>query len=214
MSAFILSQSLLAAAALVCGTAWAQVMLQPVDEGARDESFAAFRADLLDAVARKDKPFILSILSADIRNSFGGDGGTSEFRSTWNFDGDDSEFWAELEAVLRMGGAFRTRDEFSAPYVFAMWPETLDAFEFVAVIGTNVNVRSEPSITAPIVARLSHEVVRLAEGRPATTWLKVALADGTAGYVNERYLRSPIDYRASFVRNDDRWMLRFFAAGD
>jgi hypothetical protein len=56
--------------------------------------------------------------------------------------------------------------------------------------------------------------VRLASDRPPGDWLSVHLADGSTGYIDERYVRSPISYRAYFERMDGRWVLTMFIAGD
>jgi SH3-like domain-containing protein len=45
-------------------------------------------------------------------------------------------------------------------------------------------------------------------------WLQVALADGQRGFVADRYLRSPIDYRVAFEKQDGNWRMTFFLAGD
>ena len=46
------------------------------------------------------------------------------------------------------------------------------------------------------------------------SWRAVRLPDGRAGFVDRRYLRSPIDYRAAFARIDGRWQMTLFLAGD
>jgi hypothetical protein len=114
-----------------------------VDEAPSDPGFLAFRSSLLDAVASRDSAYILSIVSDRIRNSFGGDGGIDEFERFWQPDSQDSRFWTEFETALRLGGAFRCEDSFVAPYTTATWPNDLDGYAHAAVIGTNVNVRSE-----------------------------------------------------------------------
>jgi hypothetical protein len=42
----------------------------------------------------------------------------------------------------------------------------------------------------------------------------VRLPDGRAGFVDSRFVRSPIDYRAAFARIDGRWQMTLFLAGD
>ena len=49
--------------------------LSPWMRGPADPSFLAFRTRLLEAVKKKDAKFISSLLSPDILNSFGGNGG-------------------------------------------------------------------------------------------------------------------------------------------
>lgn len=191
-----------------------RVVFEPVDESAQDASFAAFRAELLDAIERRDGGYILSIVADDVRVSFGADNGIEAFREAWRLDDADSAFWSELETVLRLGGVFHGQERFVAPYVFANWPDAHDPFTHIAVTGDNVAARSAPSATAPVVARLGHEIVGLPEWNPTNGFHRIALADGTTAFAPERQLRSPIDYRASFVRGQGGWKLQFFIAGD
>ncbi len=191
-----------------------QIPLPSVDEAPNDPDFLAFRTSLLDAVASRDSAYILSIVSGGIRNSFRGDGGIDEFERDWQLDADDSRFWTEFGTVLRLGGAFQGENSFVAPYTTATWPNTLDGFEHAAVIAKNVNVRSEPSLTAPVISRMSYQTVGLTRVRPLGEWLPVRLANGGTGYINKSYVRSPNSYRAFFERRDGLWVLTIFIADD
>jgi hypothetical protein len=192
-----------------------QVPLPFVDEASNDPDFLAFRTRLLEAVASRDTAFILSLVSDGILNSLGGDGGIDEFIRHWQLDAEVSRFWTEFETLLRLGGAFMTDDRFLAPYTAATWQNTnLDGFDYSAVIGANVNVRSEPSLTAPVVSRMSYQTVREARSISSDEWVPVRLTDGGTAYINKRYVRSPISYRAMFERSNGRWELTAFLAGD
>ena len=107
-----------------------------------------------------------------------------------------------------------TQMAFHIPYVFANWPDAHDPFTHIAVTGVDVPAFAEPADTAPVVARLTHEIVALPAWNPANGFHQIALADGTTAFVSERQLRSPIDYRAGFVREQGEWMLEIFIAGD
>jgi hypothetical protein len=61
---------------------------------------------------------------------------------------------------------------------------------------------------------VSYQTVRLVRGWPPGDWLNVRLADGSTGYINVKYVRSPIGYRAIFERTDGRWVMTYFIAGD
>lgn len=185
-----------------------------VDEAANDAGFHAFRCRLLDAVARRDAAYVLSIVSADIRNSFGGGGGIEEFTARWRPGAGDSRFWDEFGTVLRLGGAFDGGDRFVAPYTFATWPDTLDAFGHAAVIGNNVNVREKPMLAAPVIAQMSYRTVPLAGSLSPGEWRHVRISEAITGYMHARYLRSPVDYRAFFERRGGEWKLTMFIAGD
>lgn len=188
--------------------------LLPVDEAARDPSFARFRAQLLDAVRRKDAGFVHRILAPDITNSFGGDGGIAEFRESWKADRPRSRLWSTLEEVLARGGAFMGDSMFAAPYVYSNWPGRYDAFEYGAIAGSSVRVRSRPSPGAPVMATLSYDIVRMINEPGSDDFRAIRLPDGRTGYVAERYVRSPIGYRAIFIKRNGRWLLKALVIGD
>lgn len=188
--------------------------LEPVDEAARDPSFARFRERLRRAVRERDTAFVVSILAEDVHLGFGGDHGIASFREMWKPGDPDSPFWAELGEVLRLGGAFQDDSTFVAPYVSARWPGEFDAFDYVALVGARVRVRAAPRPDAPVLAVLSHQILPTSSARAPDGWTGVRLADGGSGYVAERFVRSSIGYRAFFVRRDGRWVVEAFLAGD
>jgi hypothetical protein len=196
--------------------------LYPVDEAAKDPSFFTFRARLMQAVQRRDATFLLSILSPKIENSFGGDGGIEEFKTTWKPERAQSEVWIELAKALSLGGAFDKDGAFSAPYVFAKWPEdtSIDVFGSGAILGENVRVRAAPQITSSVMRNLSFDIVEVPDWQrnkargEKRDWIKVKLADGQSGYIAEEFIRSGIDYRAVFQKQDGRWLMSAFIAGD
>jgi Bacterial SH3 domain len=197
--------------------------VKPVDEAARDASFPAFRAKLLDAAKRRDAKYVLSIVDRNIKNSFGGDDGISEFKKMWKLESKNSKFWDEFVLVLSNGGTFYKEGRiktFQAPYTFTGFPEDLDAFTYHAIFGDNVNLRSKPEPTAPVVASLSRNVVKvdfensLKDKTDEYSWLKITTLGGKTGYVQAKYVRSPIDYRAIFEKRNGRWLLVTFIAGD
>ena len=100
----------------------AQRDFRPVDQAASQPDFLAFRTQLLDALARRDAQKVLSVVDADIRNSFGGHDGINEFEEIWTLDDPDAPFWATMTAVLRLGGTFSADHAFEAPCVFSAWP--------------------------------------------------------------------------------------------
>lgn len=189
--------------------------LPPVDEAVRQPGFFSFRAQLMKTVAARDTQALLSIVSPHVRSSFGGDDGIDEFRRSWALDSAGSRFWQEMAAVLALGGSFQGPHRFVAPYTYSEWPVTEDAFTHVAVIGSNVNVRAEPRLGAAVIGSASFETLRSLEpGGETGNWTHVMLPDGRAGYIANRYIRSPVDYRAIFEKEYGRWWLTVFVAGD
>jgi hypothetical protein len=130
-------------------------------------------------------------------------------------DNRDEDFWKEFGTILRLGGRFRTNDAFDAPYVFSAWPENLDSFECLAIVGTRVRLRESPRQDARIVTHLDFAIVRHTPGEVETPgWRGVQLADGRAGYVSSQYARSPVERRALFQFHNCRWWLMAYVAGD
>ena len=190
--------------------------LLPVDQAATQPDFFTFRAQLLTAVARHDAAALVAVVHPNIKCDFGGGEGKAFFEEYWKPSAPGSKVWAELAAVLALGGTFSTPDTFVAPYVFSRWPQGVDAFEHVAVVGDRVRIRTAPRPDAEAAAVSSFEILPVARpsGDTPEEWTAVALAGKKIGYVASRFVRSPIGYRAYFSREDGRWRMLMFIAGD
>ena len=213
---FILSLVILFAFINVSAQKERQVL--PVDEGVTDASFKAFRG-------KHDVKYIPGILDPAIKNSFGGDGGIEEFKEIWKINSPTSKLWDELLIVLTNGGSFSKGEGnnlFCAPYSFNNFPDDLDAFEYQMIFGSNVNLRAQPNLKAKNVLLLSYNVVKVDYKNSVSdknkegeyTWLKVETLGGRRGYVNAKFVRSPIDYRACFEKKNGKWKMTAFIAGD
>jgi hypothetical protein len=191
------------------------VQLLPVDEAAKRPEFFSFRTHLQQAIARRDTAALLAAVDPNVKNSFGGNDGIDEFTSMWKIGQADSEIWQELGTVLSMGGSFFDDRTFVAPYVFSKWPESLDSFEHVAVVGANVRVRSEPRVDAAPLDAVSFVILPVANDARVTddAWRAVKI-DSKVGFVSSRFARSPIDYRAIFSEQSGAWRMVTFVAGD
>jgi len=196
--------------------------VRPVDEGTKDKSFSTFRAKLIEAVKKRDKKYLLSVLDPNIKNNFGGDGGIEDFEEMWEIDSSKSKLWDELRVVLSNGGGFQDKNTFAAPYSFVFFPADLDAFEQQMIFGNNVNLRAKPDLSAKVISQLSYNIVKVdfensvSDGKPEPTysWLKVETLGGKKGFVGAEFVRSPIDYRAIFVKEKGKWKISAFVAGD
>jgi hypothetical protein len=205
--------------------------LLPVDDAPKDPSLLEFRTRLMDAARRQDLDYVLSVLAPHVVNSFGGDEGIEGFKRHWELDTGRTRVWSTLLEVLSMGGTLHVTPsaaeigaeaEFWAPYVYSRWPNEFDSFEYGAITGEKVKVRSRPSRRAPVVATLSYHIVKMSPDAVAdeeakdqtTSWVKIATPDGKDGYVSSRFLRSPIDYRIGFVKGNGKWLIKTFVAGD
>lgn len=185
-----------------------------VDDAADDPGFGAFRDSLRAIVARRDTAALLAVVAPGARLSFGDDpGGPEGFRRMW-FAGSPPgglPVWAALGRLLD-GGSVDEDGAVTIPAAAALWPDSLDAYEHVAVVGTGVPALRSASDTT-VVARLSRVYLPLAGPRDAAGW-SVRLPDGTPAYLPAAEAVSPIGYRATFWDEGNGWRLHSFLAGD
>jgi hypothetical protein len=211
---------LVLAGALFClpavGSAQSRMQLLPMDDAATRPEFFSFRAQLQEAIARHDVDAVMAVVHPNIKASFGGDDGIEAFRRMWRPTEPDSALWGTLAAVLALGGSFQGAETFVAPYTFSRWPEKFDSFEHVALVAADVRIREAPRADAAVVSTMSFAILPVARNATGTSdeWTAVQLAANRTGYVSSRLVRSPIGYRAFFTRENGRWMLAMFVAGD
>lgn len=62
---------------LACPSAWSQQQFLPVDQAPTQPDFFSFRAQLIATLARRDVPALLDVVHQNIKNSFGGNDGTT-----------------------------------------------------------------------------------------------------------------------------------------
>jgi hypothetical protein len=196
--------------------------LAPVDEGARDPSWVAFRDRLLRALREHDRDYVLGAVDAEFAGSFGGEArGVAAFERKWKLaaDGERSPFWTLLPEILSLGGSFTRPSLFCAPYVYTRFPDGLAAADYGAVIRSAAPLFAGPSADAQTVATLRYEIVQMdllpvPDRFTHPDWRVVQRANGERGYMRAADVRSPIDYRACFVKRDGAWKLSALLAGD
>jgi len=207
-----------------------RVQVIPKDEGEKDPSFKEFRDEFIAKLKEKDLDYLIAHLDPNIRVSFGDTMGIKGFKEYHglNEDFEDSKVWYELIEVLRLGGQFSGNDKkyFVAPYVYASFPQDIDAFQYSLITNSRVNIRKEPSSKAKILENISYEVVQHSylppEDKVKETingeeyyWEKIVTSKGNEGYVYGKYVRSSIDYRGFFSKDEKGlWKLDTFVAGD
>jgi len=202
-----------AASAPVCTPA--PNRLCPSDAGASDPSFEQFRKELRTAVEQKNEAELLKHIAPDVRTSFGGGGGIDDFRKSWKTGSADSELWPKLHTILDLGGSFTGEGDaksFWAPYVYANWPESIDAFENVAAVRAGVVLRASSSHDAAQVATVDWEILKVVSRSDA--WMRVKTSGGVEGWVSAVDVYSPIGYRAGFSKRTGEWKLEALVAGD
>ncbi len=196
----------------------------PVDEAKKDAGFFAFREKLIRTVKSRDVKSLLIVVDKNIKNGFGGEDGIANFKKNWKITSAKSELWDELLTALTHGGTFdkRLRNSFYAPYLFTTFPEDIDAFEYEAIFGNNVNLRAKSDANSSVVATLSYNIVKvdyqnsikISKNSEQYSWLKIETLGGKKGFVKPEFVRSSIAYRAGFEKLKGKWMLTFFLAGD
>ena len=195
--------------------------LEPVDEALRNASWARFRAQLLTALAKRDRVFVLGVLDPKIRNGSDAPSGIAEFRKQWELDADDGVFWRELPSALSVGSAWLDRGkqprELCAPYVLAKWPRDVDPSVYGAISTREAFVKAAPSWESPTIAMLSYHIVRVTDWEVADydpkfkqKWVRIRLLKEGTGFVPEEQIRSPVEHAACFIKTANGWRLTVF----
>lgn len=219
----ILFSSLICAQLSINTPAYAD-KLYPVDEGVQDPSFSNFREQLKAAIKRRDTKFILNRIAPDIAVGFGTcSAGVKCFQEKWQLNKPNSDFWQTLDELINLGGSFdntRGRKVFCAPYVSSKFPSIVNGEkiqgvpEYSVILGNDVNVRSRPSLNAPVVAQLSYDIVGISF-EPSDfnkNWVKITTPK--PGYVARKFIRHPNDYSAYFEIIKGKWVMIVLTAGD
>ena len=200
-----------------------EIKLPPVDEAAGDATWVRFKARLLDALAKRDQKFVISVVDGKIRNTSEKDG-IAEFRRLWEPHSAASPLWVELPKILFLGGAFVKRAkataEFCAPYVHYKWPDNAPADASGAVIAKEALMKTKPSATTETLLTLSYDLVKVLDWEIADEdktsgqkWVQIQTRAG-AGYVPEEQIRSPLEYRACFVKSGAGWRMTALEVGE
>jgi hypothetical protein len=195
--------------------------IEPVDEAARDLSWALFRAKLLTAIEKRDRKFVLSVLDPKVRNGSDAPVGVPEFRRQWEIDSDDGVFWRLLPSALSVGSAWFERPnkqrELCAPYVLAKWPRDVDPSVYGVITAKDAMVKAEPSWESGTIATLSYLIVRVTDWEVADAdpkfvqkWVRIRLLKEGTGFLPEEHIRSPIEHTACFARHGASWRLMVF----
>jgi hypothetical protein len=193
--------------------------LLPVDQA--DASFSAFRSEVLAALQRKDTAYLYRMLAPEIKIGFGGGDSIAGFKQLWQPSNSQSLVWDVLTRTLSMGGKL-TDSTFVFPYVYAFWPDSIDAFEHIAITGENVLAHEDADEQSPAVATLSRDIVAVEswqglgdKGVPTrASWAQIKLPSGSTAFVNGLSAYSPVSWRGFFQKRGGRWVLIIFVAGD
>ncbi len=187
-----------------------------VDQRGEDREFAAYFQSLQKAVQDRDVSALKQAMSPDIFLSFGGQQGYADLEEMWNLktNPQDSPIWDELEKALKFG-AKKDGEYFRAPAVEL--PANTDEYRARAIVGSNVNVRSAPTLDGKVIEQVSNLLVRMPKelmkyDQPG--WKAVILPSGEPGFVSGAYVVDPIGYRAVFGKENGKWTMITWVAGD
>ena len=195
--------------------------LVPVDQGAEDASFVAFRSRLLTAAAARDTAAVLRAFAPEATISFGGAAGPQGVRERWlqGRSRRNPDLWTALVRTLSMGSTAES-GIVTAPYLFLGFPENLDPFSHVVVVGEEVRVRNAPTLAGGVLTSLTHTIVPTAyDGADRTeadgyTWVPIRLENGERGWVADTFVWSPVGLRIGFEKRGSTWQVLYFVEGD
>jgi hypothetical protein len=202
------------------------------DQTGSNPSFAQFRTRLQQAVRDRDAAYLKGILpSGGI--SIGNSRPTSI--NQLNLGDRNARLWKVLDYTLAHScgqSSVPNGREWICPTVARDFnrsypaPGNQNELTYLAsqviIVGTDVNVRSQPNTTSAIVGKASNEVLRSnpkAQGSfsindPRAGWAGVILPNGKVGYVSRRFAYFPLGYHLQVSPTSQGWKLTQVLAGE
>jgi hypothetical protein len=204
-----------------------RIQFPPIQTKTTDASFLKFIDTLHAIVQRKDFKKICTLVNTNIVNGFDSAlDGIKNFKKFWRED-KENNLWMILNKLLTFGGQYSTEYEikikdtttFVFPYFF---DEQIvgehNFFDLFVVNGDSVNMRTDGTIHAAIVSKLSYEVVRYnMEGNKKNMldWQYVETLDKKyKGYIKQDLLYNFIDYRVIIHKRKGIWKIDVLVSGD
>jgi hypothetical protein len=168
--------------------------LPPVDDSASDPSFLSFKVRLIAALQRNDVKAVQAMSSPGARAKI------------------TPAALTAISGAVRLGVA-RDGSDFIAPYVFVNFPRELDAYTHAAAIRPTVKVRAKPGAAAPVIDTLDYDIVVLT-GAPANGWVEIRTPSDKTGWVLRTEVRTQLEPRVFFEKQNGAWRLTDFVSGD
>ncbi len=214
---------------MAVGTGLAQELaghkLYPLDQSHLDPSFAEFKAQLLEAIQKRNLEFLRGAMADHVSLAPGGS--VTRERALAAFDAEDAEvdLWRELRDVLLLGATRVEIDypgvpkwpRFCAPSVTTRMPNRIEMVDMLVITGKEVLVHTRARSSSPVIDTLSYDVVTIAtRGRGISPekiegetygWDQIVTPSGKVGYVYGKYARHWLDYRACFSKVNGKWLL-------
>ena len=199
--------------------------LKKIDRAADHADFAKYRSDLLRVIQRRDAEALKAYLSPVIHYSFGIEKpGIPGFYSVWKPAQKTSGLWKELAQVVGNGGSFDKNGQFTAPSWYANWPEGRDESQWGVVSDPTVPVYFEPKATGKQLPEIGNCWVQINQNEANQKDPKFLCIDLPKSMQNPYKVESVfvksdkvhrlLDYRAVFAKNQGRWQMVSFLAGD
>ena len=196
------------------------------DQAKPGSSFYEFRQRLRQAVRDRDPAFLRQIADPQIRLTFGRPLTLEQLEIA----NPNAIVWQHLERIVNTGCAPARASADVLPK-FEAWtcPHVAETsgnpFLDVYIVGTGVNVRSQPATSSSVVAVLSNEIVQSdpkgnlspqqwQRTETSTGWRPVITPEGVRGFVSSRYAYIAAGYRAQFEHQQGQWKMTSLVAGD
>ncbi|GGD97918.1 hypothetical protein GCM10011515_17090 [Tsuneonella deserti] len=172
-----------------------------------------FRGQLAAAIKRRDTDALTALAAPDVKLDFGGGSGRAQLRAL--LESQDSDLWAELDQLMRLGCGVNKQGGLSIPWYVEEPFDNVDPASAMLVVGERVPMRSDPLAEAGEAEEVSWDIVTLVSGlEPDKPFQKVRTSDGTEGFIATDKLRSLLDYRLIASSRDGKWSFTSLVAGD
>ena len=191
-----------------------------INQATRDPALAKVIAAMLAAAKARDWKKLAPHVVERIQLDFGGGVGRAEFGKRL---AKSPAHWDELVWVLEHGGKFEKDGTFMAPYTFSADTGDLDPFE-AGVLVAKAKVHAAPRGDAPVLAELDRAAVKVVDWKSTENtprpfykrqdWVQVELAGKRKGWLQAKYVRSAVDFRAGIAKVRGVWKMTVFIAGD
>lgn len=192
----------------------AEAGFAPHDDCAKLPGWPDFRDRLAKAVADRNAHALADLAARDVKLDYGGGSGRGELRK--RLADPKLGLWRELAQILPLGCA-DANGILSMPWYFWNLPTDIDAYNAMLVTGDAVPLRARPDPGARVVATLDWPIVTVPAGKAdlSAKYTSVRTRAGKLdGYVLTAKLRSVLAYRLIAERQDGKWRLTAFTAGD
>lgn len=182
------------------------------DQGVRDASFSLMRDKTLEAIKRRDRQYMVDLLSPNVLSAIGGESGIKNFLLQWEDLSPKSPFWARFERVLLHGAQWDSESgEFHAP-ALAFDDSHSELPQAVAWNKNSCLFKSRES-PAPLCPLYGQQITLLEPSAALpvkVAWAKVKTGEGKIGFMKSSDFYSASDEFAVFKKVQGRWCLSWF----